>query len=169
MIIDLIKGDITEIDTDAIVNAANNELWMGTGVAGAIKRKGGREIEEEALRKGPIQYGGAVETKAGKLKAKYIIHAAAMRSDGYIDEKSLKSSIISSLKLAETLQVKTIAFPALGTGVASYPVKLCAEQMIYTIKNFKPKTMEKVIIVLFNDEIYQIFKTELEKINIKEN
>ncbi|HUT81627.1 MAG TPA: macro domain-containing protein [Candidatus Bathyarchaeia archaeon] len=163
MIIEIVKGDITEITVDAIVNAANNELWMGAGVAGAIKRKGGKIIEEEALVKGPIQHGGAVETTAGELKAKYVIHAAAMRSDGYIDENSLKSSVFNSLKLADELKLRTIAFPALGTGVAGYPAKLCAKQMIDTIKNFQPKMLEKVVLVLFSDEIYQIFKIKLEQ------
>ncbi len=161
MIIELLKGDITEINADAIVNAANNQLWMGAGVAGAIRRKGGLVIEEEALKKGPIEHGGAVETTAGKLKAKYVIHAAAMRSDGYIDENSLKSSVLKSLELADKLQLKSIAFPALGTGVAGYPIKLCAEQMINTIKNFHAKNIEKVLLVLFSDNHYQIFKMVL--------
>ena len=116
MALKIIQGDITEIKVDAIVNAANNELWMGAGVAGAIKRKGGINIESEAIKKGPIALGEAIETSAGKLKAKYVIHAASMRSDGFVSNESIKKSIENSLKLAEKLDLTSIAFPAIGTG-----------------------------------------------------
>ncbi|NHJ84351.1 MAG: hypothetical protein FK734_02750, partial [Asgard group archaeon] len=123
MLIKLLQGDITAIVADAIVNAANNELWMGSGVAGAIKRKGGIIIEQEAIAKGPIKHGAAVETSAGKLTAKYVIHAAGMRGDGYINADSLEQSIRNSLILAEKLNLQSIAFPAIGTGVAGFPIE----------------------------------------------
>ncbi|MHA1629319.1 MAG: macro domain-containing protein [Candidatus Heimdallarchaeota archaeon] len=159
----LLLGDITEVHADAIVNAANNQLWMGAGVAGAIKRKGGKIIEEEALQKGPIQHGDAVETTAGKLNAKYVIHAATMRSDGFITAESLRSSVLKSLQLAEKLALSSIAFPALGTGVAGFPVRECAKIMIETITSFSALTLQKVYLVLYNKQIYIAFQEELYK------
>ena len=163
MIVQLLMGDITEIKADGIVNAANNELWMGSGVAGAIKRKGGEEIEKEALSKGPIKHGEAIETRAGKLNVKYIIHAAAMRSDGYITSESLKESIINSLKLAEKLKLKSISFPAIGTGVAGFPFDQCAIIMIDAIKSFSYTFLKQINIVLFNEESFQIFLGQMKK------
>ena len=153
------KGDITEQVVDAIVNAANEQLWMGTGVAGAIKRKGGLEIEKEAMAKGPIEHGGAIETSAGNLNANFVIHAAGMRSDGYITEDSLKNSIINSLKVAKKLQLKSIAFPAIGTGVAGFSAKLCAKIMMDVFKKSEMEDLE-ITIVLFSDELFSIFKEE---------
>lgn len=161
MILKLVQGDITNIEADALVNAANNELWMGAGVAGAIKRKGGKEIEEEAVKKGPIKHGEAIETTAGKLKAKYVIHAAGMRSDGHINAESLKKSIVNSLKLAEKLKLQSIAFPAIGTGVAGFPLDNCAKIMLKTIKEFNYSHLEQVIVVLYSDRAYDFFLQEL--------
>ena len=96
--IKLVQGDITDQEVDAIVNAANNHLWMGAGVAGAIKRKGGKEIEDEAMNKGPIPIGEAVVTCAGKLKAKYVIHAAVMGQDLITNEEYIKNATLNSLK-----------------------------------------------------------------------
>ncbi|MFW9923513.1 MAG: macro domain-containing protein [Candidatus Thorarchaeota archaeon] len=155
--ISILKNDITEIEADAIVNAANNELWMGAGVAGALKRKGGIKIEQEAISKGPIKHGEAIETTAGKLKAKYIIHAAAMRSDGYITKESLLNSVENSLKIAERLNLTSIAFPALGTGVAGFPPEECAKIMIQCFRNFKYSSLKKILLVLYNEMMYNIF------------
>jgi len=164
MQLSLLKGDITEVQVDAIVNAANNELWMGAGVAGAIKRKGGQIIEVEAIKKGPIAHGDAIETTAGNLKAKYVIHAAAMRSDGYITADSLRSSVYKSLQLADHLALSSIAFPALGTGVAGFPAKDCAKIMLETIYSFQAKNLQEVFLVLFTDQIYAVFQGELQRI-----
>jgi len=155
--IHLEQGDITNIQADAIVNAANNELWMGAGVAGAIKRKGGTEIEKDAMSKGPIEHGGAVESIAGKLNAKYVIHAAGMRSDGYITKESLSKSVENSLFVAEKLALRSIAFPAIGTGVAGFPAEECAKIMLDVLTNFKYTILEKVILVLYSDEMYSLF------------
>jgi O-acetyl-ADP-ribose deacetylase (regulator of RNase III) len=156
----LINGDITQVSADAIVNAANNELWMGSGVAGAIKRVGGKEIETEALENAPIGHGEAIATTAGKLKAKYVIHAAGMRADGYISPESLHDSILNSLLLAEKLQLKSIAFPAIGTGVAGFPLDECAKIMITVCKDFDYKSLKTVLIVLYSDEAFDIFIDE---------
>ena len=154
------EGDITKIKADAIVNAANEQLWMGVGVAGAIKKKGGIVIEEEAIRKGPIEHGGAIETTAGQLSAKFVIHAAGMRSDGFISEESLRNSITNSLKLAEKLHLTSIAFPAIGTGVAGFDISSCANIMLDTFRNFNFSSLETVFIVLFGEKTYSVFLKE---------
>ncbi|MBK5112440.1 MAG: macro domain-containing protein [Candidatus Heimdallarchaeota archaeon] len=157
MIVSIIKGDISEVKADALVNAANNELWMGLGVAGALKRKGGKEIETEAMSKGPIKPGEAIETSAGKLDAKYVIHAAGMRSDGYITEDYLRNSVLNSLLLAEKLKLESIAFPAIGTGVAGFSEEECARIMAEIVASFKPKYLQEVKIVLFSEDTYKKF------------
>lgn len=166
----VLKGDITTVEADAIVNAANNRLWMGGGVAGAIKRAGGEEIEREAISKGPIKVGEAVATGAGRLKARYVIHAAAM---GYDDQgqmippsaESIRSATLNSLKLAESLGLKSIAFPALGTGVGGFPLEEAAKIMIGAVREYlaRGSNLEKVIFVLFGDEAYRAFKEALEE------
>jgi len=154
--IEIVKGDITEVEADVLVNAANNHLWMGAGVAGALKRAGGQQIEDEAVEKGPIPVGDAVETTAGNLKAKYVIHAAVMGQDLRTDEEKIRNATRNSLKLADTLGVKTIAFPALGTGVGGFSLERCAEIMLKEAETY-PGTL-KVIFVLYSDESYQIFR-----------
>jgi len=157
--IKLIQGDITEQEVDAIVNAANNHLWMGAGVAGAIKRKGGIEIEKEAMSIGPIPVGEAVVTKAGNLKAKYVIHAAVMGQDLITNEEYIKNATRNSLKRAEELKIKSIAFPAFGTGVGGFPVDECAKIMLAEAKNFSKnaKPLKEVRFVLFDKKSYDIW------------
>ena len=161
--IKLVQGDITEQEVDAIVNAANNHLWMGVGVAGAIKRKGGIEIEKEAMSKGPIPVGEAVVTKAGGLKAKYVIHAAVMGQDLMTNEEYIKSTTLNSLKRAEELKIKSIAFPAFGTGVGGFPVDECARIMLAEVKNFSKKAeyLKEVLFVLFDKKSYDVWSIKL--------
>src|SRR6266436_9813691 len=124
------KGDMTEMDTDAIVNAANNDLILGGGVAGAIRRKGGEEIQRECDAIGSIPVGYAAITKGGKLKARFVIHAASMQLGGKTNADALRRSTAHSLKIASEHGLKTIAFPAVGTGIAGFPLKDCAEIMV---------------------------------------
>ena len=128
--IEVHQGDITEADTETIVNAANNHLWMGSGVAGAIKSKGGVEIEQDAVAKGPIEIGQAVESIAGKLPYKDIIHAAGMGQDLRTNGSIVSEVTKNSLLLADRLGLKSISFPAIGTGVGGFSVEECAEKMI---------------------------------------
>lgn len=160
--IKLIQGDITEQEVDAIVNAANNHLWMGVGVAGAIKRKGGIEIEKEAMSKGPIPVGEAVVTKAGGLKAKYVIHAAVMGQDLITNEEHIRNATLNSLKRAEELKIKSIAFPAFGTGVGGFPVDECAKIMLAEVKNFSKnaKSLKEIRFVLFDKKSYDIWSVK---------
>ena len=157
--IKVVQGDITDQELDAIVNAANNHLWMGAGVAGAIKRKGGKEIEDEAMKNGPIPIGEAIVTSAGKLKAKYVIHAAVMGQDLVTNEDYIKNATLNSLKKAEELKIKSIAFPAFGTGVGGFPIDRCAQIMLDQVKDFSKKMryLEEVLFVLFDKKSYDIW------------
>ncbi|MDI6778617.1 MAG: macro domain-containing protein [Bacteroidota bacterium] len=162
-ILEIVQGDITEQNTEAIVNAANNFLWMGSGVAGAIKRKGGDEIEREAMAQAPIEIGAAVISSAGKLKAKYVIHAAAMGQDLHTDAEKVKTSTFNSLKLAESKQVKSVSFPAIGTGVGGFSIFQCANIMINEAINFLQNTkhLKLVRFVLFDTQTFDAFNEEL--------
>jgi O-acetyl-ADP-ribose deacetylase (regulator of RNase III) len=152
----IVKGDISSVKVDAVVNAANNHLWMGAGVAGALKRRGGQEIEDEAVKRGPIPVGDAVETGAGVLPARYVIHAAVMGQDLRTDEKILRKATRNVMELAESLGVKSVAFPALGTGVGGFPLKRCAQVMLEEVLNY-PGSLE-VVFVLYSEESFSIFK-----------
>src|SRR3712207_6801143 len=128
--LEAICGDITECAVDAVVNAANNYLWMGAGVAGAIKRKGGQVIEDEAVQQGPIPVGEAVVTNAGALKARYVIHAAAMGQDLSTNAELIRQATRNSFARAAELGVTSLALPALGTGVGGFSVNEAARVMI---------------------------------------
>ena len=132
------KGDITGVEVDAIVNTANNELWMGAGVAGAIKRAGGNVIEEEAMNKGPIMPGEAVSTGAGRPPVKAVIHAAVMGQDLRTSDRLIRQATIASLNVAEKLQLSSIAFPAFGTGVGGFPMTACAYVMTKVVTAYQP-------------------------------
>ncbi|MBD3233420.1 MAG: Appr-1-p processing protein [candidate division Zixibacteria bacterium] len=157
------EGDITQSNCDAIVNAANNHLWMGSGVAGAIKSRGGRAIEDEAISLAPIEVGDAAVTNAGKLEAKYVIHGAVMGQDLKTDEANIRRTTISCLTRAVELMVDSVAFPAFGTGVGGFPVGDCAKIMLgevvdYLRENGQP---QKVEFVLFGEESYGEFVLQL--------
>ena len=162
--IEVHRGDITQLELDALVNAANNRLWMGGGVAGALKRAGGKEIETEAVKKGPIPIGEAAVTGAGKLKAKYVIHAAVMGQDQKTDAEKIKQATINSLLKGDSLGIKSIAFPALGTGVGGFPLDECARIMISAAHQYSARKtgLERVVFVLYDESAYQAFKQELE-------
>lgn len=159
--IKIIKADITELEVDAIVNAANNKLVMGGGVAGAIRKKGGKIIEDEAVKKGPIKIGEAIETSAGSLKAKYVIHAATMGLDFKTDELKIRLSCANSLQLAEKLKIKSIAFPALGCGVGGFSfiaaAKIMAQEVFKHLRENESK-LQEIFFCLFDDEAYQVFE-----------
>lgn len=149
--IEAVTDDISESSADAIVNAANNHLWMGGGVAGAIKRRGGVEIEREAASKGPIQVGEAVVTRAGTLKAKCVIHAAVMGQDLMTDQDRIQLATRNALRRASELGVSSIALPALGTGVGGVPVDMVARVMVeeaarHAASNGQPSLIQFVLL-----------------------
>jgi O-acetyl-ADP-ribose deacetylase (regulator of RNase III) len=155
------QGDITEMDVDAIVNAANNDLKLGAGVAGAIQRKGGDAIQRECDEIGSIPVGYAAITGAGKLKARYVIHAASMGLSGIrTTAKSLRTSTAHSLRLAAERNLKSIAFPAIGTGVSGFPMDECAVIMLTeAIQHLKGESsLETVHFVLFDTAAFEQFK-----------
>lgn len=163
--IEIYQGDITQLELDALVNAANNRLWMGGGVAGALKRAGGKEIEAEAVRKGPIPVGEAVVTGAGRLKARYIIHAAVMGQDLKTDAAKVRQATKNSLLRADETGIKSLAFPALGTGVGGFPLDECAIIMIGEVRQHlvQKTALERVVFALYNEPAYQAFRQELDK------
>jgi O-acetyl-ADP-ribose deacetylase len=177
MQIEIVQGDITQQpDMDAIVNAANTDLALGGGLAGAIRRRGGDEIDREGQAKGPIRLGEAAVTTAGRLPNKYVIHAAAMGyrpEDARVPKRegSLSSAAIiadatrNSLLRAEELKLESIAFPALATGVAAFPVDECAEVMIGAVQDYArahPQTaLRRVRFVLFGAAEFQVFQDVL--------
>lgn len=164
-VLEVVQGDITEQDTEAIVNAANNRLWMGAGVAGAIKRKAGIEIEQEAVQQGPIPVGEAVVTSGGRLRARYVIHAAGMGQDLRTDADRVEQATRNSLRRAEEKGLTSVAFPAIGTGVGGLPVRTCAARMIRAVADHLSATtcIQRVRFVLFDQPTYDIFRDELMK------
>ena len=160
------KGNIALEESDAIVNAANNVLWMGSGVAGAIKKEGGGEIEEEAVSKGPIDIGEAILTGGGQLKSKYVIHAAVMGQDLSADADIVKRALKSSLDLAEQEGLNSLSIPALGTGVGGFSIDACADIMVREIIEFLQRSVKVrlVKIVLFNRSDLEVFRGKLKEI-----
>lgn len=155
-----VLGDITALEADGIVNAANNELWMGAGVAGAILRVGGQEIEDEAVAKGPIAVGQALATKAGRLKAKYVLHAAVMGVDFLTDGGKIRDATANTLLLAEELKLSSIVFPALGTGVGKFPMEEAARIMLAEVRAHWTvhAGLEKIIFVLNREDAVKTFE-----------
>ncbi len=156
----LSQGDLTESDADAIVNAANNDLLLGGGVAGAIRSKGGPIIQQECNAIGSIPVGFAAITSGGKLKARYVIHAASMQLGGRTTGPALRSSTSHCLRIAADKKLKSIAFPAVGTGIAGFPMRECAEIMLREcVEHLKGKTsLETIHFVLFDQASLQVFE-----------
>ncbi len=165
----LVQGDITQSQSEAIVNAANTDLWLGSGVAGAIAKAGGPEIQKACDKNGPISLGEVAVTGAGNLNAKYILHAASMDLDSPSTEESLYDAVKNSLLTAEELGVKSIAIPAIGTGVGELDEENCAEIMLLELTSRVPQIscLEKVEVYLFDQETYDIFEKELNRIKLQ--
>ena len=162
-VLELLDGDITEMDTDAIVNAANAQLVLGGGVAGAIRRKGGLAIQMECLKIGKTKVGGAAITTGGKLKAKYVIHAVGPRMGEGDEDNKLKNATLNSLELADKHNLRSIAFPAISAGIFGFPIDRCAEIMLRTtIDYLKAKTgLKKIVFCLFGRDSYAVFERQL--------
>ncbi|UCB56876.1 MAG: macro domain-containing protein [Candidatus Omnitrophota bacterium] len=162
--IKLVKGDITGLSVDAIVNAANAYLQMGGGVAGAILRKGGRSIQDECDKIGFTPVGEAAITGGGKLKAKYVIHAVGPRMGEGEEDNKLLNATLNSLKIAQKRRLKSIAFPAISTGIFGYPLDRCARIMLKTTDEFLSKSdlPQEVIFCLYDDKAYRMFEKTLE-------
>jgi O-acetyl-ADP-ribose deacetylase len=160
--LEVVEGDITAVEVDAIANAANNHLWMGAGVAGAIKRAGGEEIEREAVAKGPIAVGDAVATGGGRLKAKHVVHGAVMGQDLKTNAELVGRTTRRCLEVADELGARSLALPAFGTGVGGFPLEDCARIMVAEARGFAPSSLERVVFAVFGAEAERAFRAALE-------
>jgi O-acetyl-ADP-ribose deacetylase len=158
MELEVVEGDIAALDVDAIANAANNHLWMGAGVAGAIKRAGGEEIEREAVAKGPIEIGDAVATGAGRLRVRHVIHGAVMGQDLRTNGELIERTTRRCLEVAEELGARSLALPAFGTGVGGFPVTECARIMVSAVRAHEPGSLERVVFAVFGAEAERAFE-----------
>jgi O-acetyl-ADP-ribose deacetylase (regulator of RNase III) len=161
------RGDITDCEVDAIVNAANTTFAMGAGVAGTIKRKGGIIVEEEAMQQGPVEVGEAVLTTGGNLLATHVIHAAVMGTDLKTDGDKIATTTRSVLTLANKHRLSSLAFPALGTGVGRVPPAVSADAMLNTVvAHLKAgnTTVKRVVFVIFQDDVHRAFSETLKQL-----
>lgn len=163
--VQVMQGDLTRQDVDAIVNAANNDLILGGGVAGAIARAGGASIQAECRGIGPIEVGDAAITGGGSLKARHVIHAASMRLGGRTTTENLRSSTRRSLEIANEHGLTSIAFPAVGTGIAGFPMAECAQIMITEVVDHARRgtSLREVRFVLFDVDAEAVFRQEAQR------
>ena len=159
--LEVVEGDIAALDVDAIANAANDHLWMGAGVAGAIKRAGGEEIEREATAKAPIPVGTAVATGAGRLRATHVIHGAVMGQDLRTNAGLVERTTRSCLEVADGLGCESLALPAFGTGVGGFPLDECARLMVGAARAFEPQSLRRVVFAMFGAEGAAAFRDAL--------
>jgi O-acetyl-ADP-ribose deacetylase (regulator of RNase III) len=155
--LEILEGDLAAQEVEAVVNAANSHFWMGAGVAGALKARGGPEIEAEAVALGPVEPGGCVITSGGRLSARHVIHAAVMGQDLTTSAAFIDLATRNSLRLADEHRLSSIAFPALGTGVGGFPLADCARIMIDAIRTHRAATLRVVRLVLFGQPAYRAF------------
>jgi O-acetyl-ADP-ribose deacetylase len=156
--LEVVEDDITTLDVDAIANAANDRLWMGAGVAGAIKRAGGEEIEREAVGKGPIPVGDAVATGAGRLTARHVVHGAVMGQDLRTDDDLIARTTRRTLEVADELGADSIALPAFGTGVGGFPLEECARIMVAEARGYEPRSLRRVVFAVYGPEAARAFR-----------
>jgi O-acetyl-ADP-ribose deacetylase len=159
--LEVVNGNIAELEVDAIANAANNHLWMGAGVAGAIKGAGGDEIEREAVAKGPIEIGDAVATGAGSLPARHVIHGAVMGQDLSTDADKVARTTKRVLEVADELGARSVALPAFGTGVGGFPLEECAAIMVAQARSYEPASLERVVFAVYGEPAEEAFLAAL--------
>lgn len=164
MELEVVEGDISQLDVDVIANAANDQLWMGAGVAGAIKRAGGSEIESEAMAQGPVEVGEVVVTGGGNLKARNVIHGAVMGQDLKTSAELVERVTRRVLEVADELGARSVALPAFGTGVGGFPLVECAEIMVREAGSYEPRNLERVVFAVFGDEAAEAFQRALEAV-----
>jgi O-acetyl-ADP-ribose deacetylase len=159
--LEVVEGDITALAVDAIANAANDRLWMGAGVAGAIKRAGGDEIERAAVAKGPIAVGEAVATGAGRLTARWVVHAAVMGRDLRTSAEAIASGTRSTLEVADGLGAESLALPAFGTGVGGFSLDECARLMVAEARAYEPRSLRRVVFAVYGADAEAAFRNAL--------
>lgn len=174
--IEVIKSDITTLDVEAIVNPANNALMHGGGLAAAIVHRGGQIIQQESKKIGYVPTGSAVYTQGGHLKAKYVIHAVGPRyKDGNSGEKEkLESAVLASLNIADKLKLKSVALPAISSGIFGYPIQESSKVIIESVVNFleskekdkQETSLEIIEVCLFDDETFKEFEKVFKTLKI---
>jgi O-acetyl-ADP-ribose deacetylase len=157
----VVEGDIATLAVDAVANAANDQLWMGAGVAGALKRAGGDEIEREAVGKGPIAIGDAVATGAGRLQARWVIHAAVMGKDLVTSADAIRRATRRTLEVADELGAESLALPAFGTGVGGFSLEECARIMVAEARAFDPRSLRRIVFAVFGQDAGNAFAAAL--------
>jgi O-acetyl-ADP-ribose deacetylase len=164
------EGDISEEEVDAIVNAANSALLLGAGVAGAIREKGGPEIQAECDGLAPIAVGDAVVTGAGQLRARFVIHAAGMPPGGSASAESVRSCVRRSFELAAERGCRTLAIPAIGAGIGGLSVQRCAEILLEEARaHLSGATpLEEIRIVLYGEPVYRVFESTRDAAKVRE-
>ena len=157
----ILTGDIVEQEVDAIVSAANNELVLGAGVAGAIRRAGGPSIQDECDAHGAVRVGEAAITGAGRLRARFVVHAASMSLGTRTTRESLRSSMDDAFRLARQHDVRTMAVPAVGTGIAGFPIDECARVMAEALHGALRDGWQatEIRFVLFSEDTKRPFET----------
>jgi len=163
--LELVEGDITDLDVEAIVNAANEDLVLGGGVAGTIKRRGGPSVQEECRRIGSTGVGTAVITGAGKMKFKHVIHAVGPRMGEGDEDRKLSAAVRSSLALADRHGLKSVAIPAISTGNFGFPVERCARILLTEVHRYLQggTKLQRVIVCLFDEATWKLFARELRR------
>ena len=162
----ILKGDITKIEAEAVVNPANSLMIMGGGVAGALKRVGGDEIEREAVKRAPVPVGKAIITSAGRLKAKFVIHAPTMERPAMrTTEQKVRAAVRAALEVADKHNINEIAFPGMGTGVGGLDPQVAARAIVSEIvSNWAGKSGKRIILVAYDEELYKHFSKCLDEL-----
>ena len=160
--LEVVEGDIATLEVDAIANAANDRLWMGAGVAGAIKRAGGEEIEDEAVALGPIPIGDAVATGAGRLPARHVIHGAVMGQDSTTNEDLVARTTRRCLEVADELGARSVALPGVRHGRGRVPDRGVRRVMVAETRDFDPRSVERVVFAVFGAQAERAFRTAVE-------
>ncbi|HET7678150.1 MAG TPA: macro domain-containing protein [Candidatus Limnocylindrales bacterium] len=166
--VQLWHGDICDLEVDAIVNPASTSLWMATGVAAAIKRRAGDEIEFDAVRQGPVPLGSAVVTHAGTLAVRYVIHAVTLGPDRRTSAEAIEAATRAALEQARRLGCESVAIPALGTGVGGFPLRDAADIVVRTVHDelVQPGTLRQIVFALRGSEAYSAFEAALARFTV---
>src|ERR671931_755246 len=160
--LEVIDGDVTKLEVDAIANAANTQLRHGGGVAAAISRAGGPEVQGESDEKAPVGLGEAVETTAGDMPAKYVIHAATMELGGPTSAAIIERATRSTLAKAEELGCRSLALVAFGTGVGGFPLEEAARLMVGAAREHEPRSLDRVVFAVHGDSAERAFRAAAE-------
>jgi len=161
--IEVQQADVTRLDVDAITNAANTQLKHGGGVAAAISRAGGPAVQRESTDKAPIELGEAVETTAGDMPARYVIHAATMELGGPTSADIIAEATRSSLAKADDLGCRSLALVAFGTGVGGFPLAEAARLMVDAVRDHEPRSLERVVFAVHGGQAEQAFRAALKQ------